>query len=98
MPNSHCHADELKYPLKLVKVRVSRFGMLYADMRIHLYQAEGALVHRDSKAITLSYNARLMRWVYGSVGVSHVNHMTSIAYQPNTRSALNLLGNLNIFF
>jgi len=65
---------------------------------IRVSQAAGNLVHRDSKAITLSWSARLVRGVYGSLGVGYVNHPTSIAYKPETGSALNLLGNLNIFF
>lgn len=65
---------------------------------INLSASAGNMVHRDSKAITLSYSARVMHGVNASIGVSYVNHPTSIAYQANTGSALNVLGSLNLFF
>jgi len=65
---------------------------------INYYASKGSLVHRDSVAITLSYSARVMRGVYAGIGLGYVNHPTSIVYQTGTGSALNLLGNLNIFF
>lgn len=57
----------------------------------------GKLAHRDSQSISLSYSAHLAKGVYSSVGLSYVNHPTSITYSPTTGSALNLLASLNIF-
>ena len=65
---------------------------------IELSSRQGNLVHRDSKAVTVSYSARFTRGIYGSIGVGYVNHPTSIAYKLNTGSALNVLANLSIFF
>lgn len=71
---------------------------VFGSDAIKLTKSAGSMVHRDSLAVTLSWSARITRGVYGSLGVGYVNHPTSIAYQPTTRSALNALGNLNIFF
>ncbi len=71
---------------------------VWGSNAVNLTASKGNLVHRDSKAITLSYSARLLPGVYGGLGVGYVNHPTSIAYQPNTGSAFNVLGSLNIFF
>lgn len=65
---------------------------------VNLTASKGSLVHRDSKAVTLTYSARVRPGVYAGLGIGYVNHPTSIAYQPNTGSALNVLGSLNIFF
>jgi len=59
---------------------------------------KGSMVHRDSKAATLSYSARITNGVYAGIGLAYVNHPTTIAYQSDTGSALNLLANLNVFF
>ncbi|WP_322044280.1 carbohydrate porin [Paraburkholderia sp. J67] len=71
---------------------------VWSSYAIEEYAGKGDMVHRDSKAVTLSYSARLARGVYAGVGVSYVNHPTTIAYQTNTGSALNVLANLNVFF
>lgn len=65
---------------------------------IQYYASKGSLVHRDSKAITLSYSARVTRGVYAGIGLGFVNHPTSIVYYANTGSALNALANVSIFF
>lgn len=71
---------------------------VWSSDAIRVSRDAGNMVHRDSKAVTLSYSARLVRGVYGSLGVSYVNHPTSISYQSQTGSALDVLANLNIFF
>jgi len=58
----------------------------------------GEMAHRDSKAVTLSYNAHLSRGIYAGIGVSYVDHPTSVTYTAATGHAVNLLTNLNFFF
>ncbi|MFL9898000.1 carbohydrate porin [Paraburkholderia fungorum] len=58
----------------------------------------GKMAHRDSKAVTLSYNAHLSRGVYVGIGVSYVNNPTSVTYVATTGHALNVLATLNLFF
>ncbi|TWB64551.1 porin [Bradyrhizobium sacchari] len=65
-----------------------------------VYQAllKNQLAHTDSKAITVSYNAHLAPGIYGSVGLSYIDHPTSVTYTTQTGSALNALAALNIFW
>ncbi|MDP9155442.1 MAG: carbohydrate porin [Pseudomonadota bacterium] len=70
----------------------------WSPVAIENAEAAGSLVHRTSQSITATYSAHIAKGVYGSLGLSLVNHPTTITYTPATRSAVNLLGALNIFF
>jgi porin len=58
----------------------------------------GNLAHLDSKSATISYNARLSAGVYAGLGVSYVDHPTTVTFTTKTGSALNLLSSLTLFF
>ncbi|WFU33678.1 carbohydrate porin [Bradyrhizobium brasilense] len=65
-----------------------------------VYQAllKNQLTHTDSKAVTVSYNAHLAPGIYGSLGLSYIDHPTSVTYTTKTGSALNALAALNVFW
>lgn len=66
-----------------------------------LYQqaiAAGFLAHGDSLALTASYGLHLSPGAYLNLGLTYVDHPTSITYTPRTGSALNALINLSLFF
>ena len=52
---------------------------------------DGNLAHRTSIATTLSYSLRVFRGAYVNLGISIVNHPTSVTYTSNTGSGLNIL-------
>ncbi|MCP3418666.1 carbohydrate porin [Bradyrhizobium brasilense] len=56
------------------------------------------LAHTDSKAATISYNAHLAPGIYASVGLSYIDHPTTVTYTTKTGSALNALASLNVFW
>lgn len=56
------------------------------------------LAHTDSKAATISYNAHLAPGMYASLGLSYIDHPTSVTYTAKTGSALNALASLNVFW
>jgi porin len=70
----------------------------WSSVAIENAEAAGDKTHRTSQSITVSYSAHIAKGIYSSVGLSYVNHPTTIAYTPATGSALNLLAALNIFF
>lgn len=65
-----------------------------------VYQAllKNQLTHTDSKAITVSYSAHLAPGIYASLGLSYVDHPTSVTYTTKTGSALNALAAFNVFW
>lgn len=71
---------------------------VFSKYLIDAARESGEMAHRDSNAITLSYNAHLAKGIYGGIGVSYVNHPTSVTYLATTGHALNILANLNLFF
>ncbi|WP_354259116.1 carbohydrate porin [Bradyrhizobium sp. F1.13.3] len=78
-------------------------SLVLTDTVFSKYLVEQALLnnklaHTDSKAITLSYSAHLARGVYGSLGLSYVDHPTSVTYTPTTGNALNAVVGLNVFW
>jgi porin len=60
--------------------------------------AADLLAHSDSLALTASYAFNLSPGAYLNVGLTYVNHPTSVTYAPQTGSALNALSNLSLFF
>jgi porin len=71
---------------------------LWSNILIDSTIAAGKLAHTDSKSATLSYNAHLSPGVYAGIGVSYVDHPTTVSFTPQTGSALNVLASLNLFF
>ena len=58
----------------------------------------GSLAHIGSTALTASYAAHLLPGFYLNIGMTYVDHPTSITYTSKTGSALNVLTNLSFFF
>ena len=58
----------------------------------------GMLAHASSSAVTASYGAHLAPGTYLNVGLTYVDHPTSVAYTLRTGSALVALANLSLFF
>jgi porin len=58
----------------------------------------GNLAHSDSNSATLSYSAQLTPGVNASLGISYVDHPTTVTYVPKTGSALNFLSSVIVFF
>ena len=59
---------------------------------------EGMLAHAESLSLTASYGLHLTAGTFINVGLTYVDHPTSITYTPQTGSALVVQGNLSLIF
>jgi porin len=71
---------------------------IFSNYLVNNARIAGNLAHSDSKSATLSYSARLTAGVTASVGVSYIDHPTTVTFTPKTGSALNFLSSLTLFF
>lgn len=70
----------------------------WSNISVQTALAAGKLVHSDSKAISGTYTAHLAPGIYFNVGLSYIDHPTSITYTPQTGHALNFSASTSIFF
>ncbi len=59
---------------------------------------EGMLAHAESLSLTASFGLHLTAGTFINVGLTYVDHPTSITYTPQTGSALVVQGNLSLIF
>ncbi|MFB9264804.1 carbohydrate porin [Bradyrhizobium erythrophlei] len=71
---------------------------VWSNFAVAAAAAKGSLVHRDSKAISGTYTAHLAPGIYLNLGVSYIDHPTSITYTPQTGHALNFSASTAVFF
>ncbi|MGY4167819.1 carbohydrate porin [Bradyrhizobium sp. USDA 4529] len=71
---------------------------VWSNISVQTALAAGNLVHSDSKAISGTYTAHLAPGVYLNLGLSYINHPTSITYTPQTGHALNFSVSTSVFF
>ncbi|MGY4363216.1 porin [Bradyrhizobium sp. i1.3.6] len=71
---------------------------VWSNIAVQSALAAGNLVHSDSKAISATYSAHLAPGVYANIGLSYIDHPTSITYLPQTGHALNFSASTSIFF
>ncbi|NEU98212.1 carbohydrate porin [Bradyrhizobium sp. UFLA 03-164] len=71
---------------------------VWSDLAVDAAAAKGNLVHRDAKAISGTYTAHLGPGIYASLGLTYIDHPTSITYTPQIGHALNFSASTSIFF
>jgi porin len=71
---------------------------VFSDIAVEAARAAHHLAHDDSKAITLSYSARVIPGVYANIGLQYANNPSPIIYTGNTGSALNIILGTSLFF
>lgn len=71
---------------------------IWSHFAVDAALAKGQLAHRDSTAISGLYTAHLAPGIYTTVGLTYINHPTSITYTPQTGHALNVLVSTSVFF
>lgn len=70
----------------------------WSNISVQTALATGKLVHSDSKAISGTYTAHLAPGVYLNLGLTYIDHPTTITYTPATGHALNFSASTSIFF
>ncbi|WP_164937285.1 carbohydrate porin [Bradyrhizobium vignae] len=71
---------------------------VWSKFAVDAAAAKGNLVHRDAKAISGTYTAHLGPGIYASLGLTYIDHPTSITYTPQIGHALNFSASTSIFF
>ncbi|MGY2843678.1 porin [Bradyrhizobium sp. USDA 4509] len=71
---------------------------VWSNFAVDAAAAKGNLVHRDAKAISGTYTAHLGPGIYASLGLTYIDHPTSITYTPQIGHALNFSASTSIFF
>ncbi|MBM7488055.1 porin [Bradyrhizobium sp. USDA 3686] len=71
---------------------------IWSHFAVDAAMAKEQLAHRDSTAISGLYTAHLAPGIYTTVGLTYINHPTSITYTPQTGHALNILVSTSVFF
>lgn len=71
---------------------------IWSHFAVDAVLAKEQLAHRDSTAISGLYTAHLAPGIYTTVGLTYINHPTSITYTPQTGHALNILVSTSVFF
>ncbi|WP_245288555.1 carbohydrate porin [Bradyrhizobium sp. WSM4349] len=71
---------------------------IWSHFAVDAALAKEQLAHRDSTAISGLYTAHLAPGIYTTVGLTYINHPTSITYTPQTGHALNILVSTSVFF
>ncbi|OSI31971.1 carbohydrate porin [Bradyrhizobium canariense] len=71
---------------------------IWSHVAVDAALAKEQLAHRDSTAISGLYTAHLAPGIYTTVGLTYINHPTSITYTPQTGHALNILVSTSVFF
>ncbi|UWU75748.1 carbohydrate porin [Bradyrhizobium huanghuaihaiense] len=75
-----------------------RLYTVWSGFAVDAAAAKGNLVHRDAKAISGTYTAHLGPGIYASLGLTYIDHPTSITYTPQIGHALNFSASTSIFF
>jgi porin len=105
-PNLNTFSQYYEFRSYFIGPLVSRpsdiVSLVFTDSIFSNYLVDNArivgLAHSDSKSATLSYTARLSPGVYAGLGISYVDHPTTVTFTPETGSALNFLSSLTLFF
>ncbi|TWB86900.1 porin [Bradyrhizobium macuxiense] len=71
---------------------------VWSNIAVETALAAGKLVHGDAKSVSANYSAHLAPGIYTSVGITYIDHPTSIAYTPQIGHVLNFSVTTNIFF
>ncbi|WP_271567057.1 carbohydrate porin [Bradyrhizobium sp. CCBAU 11386] len=80
------------------QIAVVATDTVWSHFAVDAAAAKGSLVHLDSKAISATYTAHLAPGVYLNLGLSYIDHPTSITYTPQTGHALNFSASTAVFF
>ncbi|WP_354259113.1 carbohydrate porin [Bradyrhizobium sp. F1.13.3] len=80
------------------QIAVVATDTVWSNISVQTALAAGNHVHSDSKVISGTYTAHLAPGVYLNLGVSYINHPTSITYTPQTGHALNFSASTSVFF
>jgi porin len=83
-------------PKDMVSLVTSRnvFSYYLVDTAVQ----RGQLAHSTSLSVTVAYNAPIVPGIQAGIGLGYTDHPTSVIYTPQTGSALNLLGNVTVFW
>lgn len=80
------------------QISIVATNTVWSNFAVDTAATKGSLVHRDAKAISGTYTAHLAPGIYSSIGLTYIDHPTSITYTPQTGHALNFSASTSIFF